>query len=183
MISKQGRRFGECPGGDIQVPTPIVNDDMVYFNSAHGPQSPIYAIHVSAKGDLTLNEGESTNDYIRWSIPRGGAYMQTMLIYNDLLYNARWNGSVSCYNTLTGEESFWKNKAGNGNSYISSPVASDGKIYLADDQGMVYVLKAGPAYNLLAQSDLGGICMATPAITDGIIFFRTINQLIAVGNN
>jgi outer membrane protein assembly factor BamB len=134
---------------------------------------------VSPEGDLTLNEGETSNDYIRWSIPRGGAYMQTMLIYKEYLYNARWNGSVTCYNAGTGEE-IWKHKAGSGNSYISSPVASDGKIYITDDQGMVYILKEGPAYELLAQNDLGEICMATPAITDGIIFFRTINQLIAV---
>jgi outer membrane protein assembly factor BamB len=166
-------------GGDIQVPTPIVNADLVYFNSAHGPQSPIYAIHVSAKGDLTLDEGETTNEYIHWSIPRGGAYMQTMLIYEDHLYNARWNGSVTCYNPRTGEE-IWKHKAGSGNSYISSPVASDGKIYVTDDQGMVYILKAGPAYELLTQNDLGEICMATPAITEGIIFFRTINHIIAI---
>jgi hypothetical protein len=45
---------------------------------------------------------------------------------------------------------------------------------------MVYILKAGPAYELLAENDLGEICMATPAITDGIIFFRTVNHLIAV---
>ena len=166
-------------GGDIQVPTPIVHDGLVYFNSAHGRQSPIYAIDVSAKGDLTLEEGETTNKYIKWSIPRGGAYMQTMLIYGDYLYNARWNGSVSCYEAKTGEE-IWKNKAGGGNSYISSPVASDGKIYIIDDQGMVYVLQAGSAYKLLAENDLGEITMATPAITDGIIFFRTINHLIAV---
>ena len=166
-------------GGDIQIPTPIISDDLVYFNSAHGPQSPIYAIDLGAKGDLTLNEGKTTNDYIRWSIPRGGAYMQTMLIYEDLLYNTRWNGSVTCYNASTGEE-IWKHKAGNGNSYISSPVASDGKIYVTDDQGIVYILKAGPAYELLSQNDLGEICMATPAITDGIIFFRTINHLIAI---
>lgn len=166
-------------GGDIQIPTPVVHDDMVYFNSAHGRQSPIYAIHVSARGDLTLDEGETTNAYIRWSIPRGGAYMQTMLVYGDYLYNVRWNGSVSCYAARTGEE-IWKHKAGSGNSYISSPVASDGKIYITDDQGMVYILKTGPAYELLAQNDLGEICMATPAITDGIIFFRTINHLIAI---
>ncbi len=49
-------------------------------------------------------------------------------------------------------------------------------------RGWYIYLKAGPAYNLLAQNDLG-IRMATPAITDGIIFFRTINHLIAVGNN
>ena len=166
-------------GGDIQVPTPIVNADLVYFNSAHGPQSPIYAIHVSAKGDLTLNDGETTNDYIRWSIPRGGAYMQTMLIYDGHLYNARWNGSVTCYHPGTGEE-IWKHKAGSGNSYISSPVAADGKLYITDDQGVVYILKAGTAYELMRRNELGEICMATPAITDGIIFFRTINQLIAV---
>ena len=166
-------------GGDIQVPTPIVHDDLVYFNSAHGRQSPIYAIQVNAKGDLTLDGSESSNEYVRWSIPRGGAYMQTMLVYGEYLYNARWNGSVSCYNAKTGEE-IWRNKAGSGNSYISSPVASDGKIYIIDDQGMVYILKAGPAYGLLAQHDLGEICMATPAFTDGIMYFRTINHLIAV---
>ena len=105
--------------------------------------------------------------------------MQTMLIYGDNLYNARWNGSVTCYNPGTGEE-IWKHKAGSGNSYISSPVAADGQIYITDDQGMVYILKAGPTYELLTQNDLGEICMATPAITDGIIFFRTINHLIAV---
>jgi outer membrane protein assembly factor BamB len=166
-------------GGDIQVPTPIVHEGLMYFNSAHGRQSPIYAIDVGAKGDLTLEEGETANEYVRWSIPRGGAYMQTMLIYGDYLYNARWNGSVSCYDARTGEE-IWKNKVGGGNSYISSPVASDGRIYIIDDQGMVYTLKAGPAYALLAENDLGEITMATPAITDGIIFFRTINHLIAV---
>jgi outer membrane protein assembly factor BamB len=156
-----------------------VHDGLIYFNSAHGRQSPIYAIRVDAKGDLTLEEGMTSNEYIQWSIPRGGAYMQTMLVYGEYLYNARWNGSVSCYDKKTGEE-IWKNKAGSGNSYISSPVASDGKIYIVDDRGMVYILKAGPAYELLTRHDLKEITMATPAITDGIIIFRTINHLIAV---
>jgi outer membrane protein assembly factor BamB len=169
-------------GGDIQVPTPIVHDDLIYFNSAHGRQSPIYAIHVSAKGDLTLDEGETTNEYVRWSIPRGGAYMQTMLVLGGYLYNARWNGSVSCFNAITGEE-IWRHKAGSGNSYVSSPVGADGKIFITDDQGMVYILRAGRSYELLAQNDLGEICMATPAITDGIIFFRTVNHVIAVSEN
>jgi len=166
-------------GGDIQIPTPIVDGDMIFFNSAHGKQSPVYAIHTSAQGDLTLQDGESTNEYIRWSITRGGAYMQTMLVYGDYLYNCRWNGSVSCYNAQTGQE-IWKNKAGSGNSYISSPVASDGKIYIADDEGMVYIIAAGPEYKFIAENSLGEICMATPAITDNIIFFRTLNYVIAI---
>jgi outer membrane protein assembly factor BamB len=169
-------------GGDIPIPTPIVHGGLVYFNSAHGAQSPIYAISVNARGDLTLEDGKINHEYISWSIPRGGAYMQTMLIYDDYLYNVRWNGSVSCFDAKTGEE-IWKHKAGSGTSYVSSPVASDGKIYVTDDKGMVYVLKAGPVYELLSQHDLGEICMATPAITDGIIVFRTINHLVAVSKN
>ena len=126
-----------------------------------------------------MDEGETSNEFILWSVPRGGAYMQTMLIYDEYLYNAEWNGSVTCYNPKTGEE-IWRHKAGSGNSYISSPVASDGKIYVTDDDGMVYILHAGPTYKLLSENDLGEICMATPAITDNIIFFRTINHVIAV---
>jgi outer membrane protein assembly factor BamB len=166
-------------GGDIPIPTPIVLGDFIYCNSAHGRQSPIYAIHASARGDLTLGENESANEYVRWSISRGGSYMHTMLIYDDLLYNVRWNGSVMCLRPGTGQE-VWRHKAGDGNSYIASPVASDGKIYVTDDQGMVYILRAGPAYELLAQNDLGEICMVAPAISENTIFFRTINHLIAV---
>ena len=166
-------------GGDIQIPTPVVHGDLIFFNSAHGPQSPIYAIRTNARGDITLEEGQLTNEYVQWSLPRGGAYMQTMLVYNGLLYNAKWNGTVMCLRADTGEE-VWNHKAGNGNSYISSPVASDGKIYVADDQGMVYVLRAGSSFELIASNDLGGICMATPAISGKTIFFRTIDHVIAV---
>jgi outer membrane protein assembly factor BamB len=166
-------------GGDIPIPTPIVDGDLIFCNSAHGRQSPIYAIHTSARGDLTLEGDQTSNEYIRWSIPRGGSYMQTMLVYGDLLYNAKWNGSVMCLRASTGEE-IWRHKAGSGNSYIASPVASDGKIYIIDDQGMVYILKAGTGYELLAQNNLGEICMATPAISGKTIFFRTINHVIAV---
>ncbi len=166
-------------GGDIPVPTPIVEGNLIFCNSAHGRQSPIYAIHTSARGDLTLEEGQTSNEYVKWSIPRGGSYMHTLLHYNDLLYNTGWNGSVQCLKPDSGEE-VWRHKAGRGNSYIASPVASDGKIYVIDDQGMVYILRAGPAYELLAQNDLGEICMVSPAISEKTIFFRTVNQVIAV---
>ena len=107
--------------------------------------------------------------------------MQTMLVYDGLLYNIRWNGSVTCLRADTGEE-VWRQKAGSGNSYIASPVASDGKLYVTDDQGTVYILRAGKAYELLAQNNLGGICMATPAISGKTIFFRTIDYVIAVSD-
>ncbi|MBR9997925.1 MAG: PQQ-binding-like beta-propeller repeat protein [Cyclobacteriaceae bacterium] len=78
-------------GGDIQIPSPVTADGVVYFNSAHGSQSPILAIRSDARGDITLEKGATSNDFVKWSIPRGGSYMQTLLVYRDLLYNPDWN--------------------------------------------------------------------------------------------
>jgi outer membrane protein assembly factor BamB len=167
-------------GGDIPIPTPVVSGGLVYFNSAHGATSPIIAVKVNARGEIDFTDGEINDERVQWSKPRGGSYMGTMLVYNGLLYNVGWNGSVDCFDAVTGEL-IWKEKAGSGNSYISSPVASDGRIYIADDEGMVHVIEAGRQFRLLAENPLGDICMATPAIGDDAIYFRTMKYLIVVG--
>jgi len=166
-------------GGDIPVPTPQIGDGLIYFNSAHGKASPIYAVKTDAKGDITLKEGERLNEFVQWSIPRGGSYMHSMLLYEGYLYNVRWNGSVECYNPVTGER-IYREKLGKGDSFIASPVASDGKIYIISDYGNVYTVKAGMEFEILAENQLGDICMTVPAITDDAIYFRTKSSLIAV---
>jgi outer membrane protein assembly factor BamB len=168
-------------GGDIPIPTPVVSGDLIYFNSAHGMTSPILAVKTSAAGEIDFRNGDINDERVRWSKARGGSYIQSMLVYNGLLYNVGWNGNVDCLDALTGEE-VWKEKAGSGNSYVSSPVASDGRIYITDDQGMVYVIGAGRQYRLLAENPLGDICQSTPAISDNAIYFRTMKHLIAIGN-
>ena len=166
-------------GGDIPVPTPIVGDDLVYFNSAHGKQSPILAIQKNASGDITLAEDETTNEAVKWAKLRGGSYMGTMLLYNGYLYNAKWNGRMMCYDALTGEE-MYSEKVGSGNSYTSSPVAADGIIYVTDNDGVVYSVKAGPEYELLQENKLNEVVMGTPAIAENYLFFRTNRHLVAV---
>ena len=105
--------------------------------------------------------------------------MGTMLVYNGYLYNAAWNGKLTCYNALTGEQ-LYSEKAGSGNSYTSSPVAADGIIYIADNDGKVYSVKAGPVYQLLHENNLNETIMSTPAIADNYLFFKTVNHLIAI---
>ncbi len=166
-------------GGDIPVPTPIVGDGLVYFNSAHGKMSPILAIKANAKGEVVIKDEENLDESIQWAKLRGGAYMGTMLLYGGYLYNARWNGRLTCFNALTGEE-MYSQKVGSGNSYTSSPVASDGIIYIADNEGNVYSVKAGDEYKLLKENKLGETCMSTPAISEDYMFFRTEKHLVAV---
>ena len=167
-------------GGDVPIPTPVIGKDLIYFNSAHGPSSPIYAIKSSANGDITANAAGDPGEFIKWSIPRGGSYIHTLLLYNDHLYNVNWNGTVVCYDAGTGKV-LYNAKLGNSQSFIASPVASDGKLYIVDEQGTVYIIKDGISFKQLAEIPMNDVCLTAPAITDNMIFFRTQKYLIAVG--
>ena len=70
-----------------------------------------------------------------------------------------------------------------GGSYSASIVGGDGKIYLFSEDGDVYVVKAGPKYELLAQNSVGEVVMATPAMSDGLLLIRTMQHVLAVGTN
>ena len=119
-------------------------------------------------------------EYVAWSIPRGGSYMQTMLLYKGLLYNLGWNGRIQCFDASTGEE-IYNEKLGKSGSFTASPVAADDRIYAVDDNGTVYIIQAGKDFMIISEQSIKDICMVTPAITESIIFFRTQQYLIAVG--
>ena len=167
-------------GGDIQIPTPIVDNDMIYFNSAHGKSSPIIAVRTSAVGDITLGKNATSNNYVKWCLPHGGSYMHTLLLYRNHLYNVNWNGTVVCIDPVNGNEIF-NGKLGKTKSFIASPVAADGSIYIVDEEGTVYILQDGDSFKLLGEIPLNDNCLTAPAITDGMIFFRTQKYLIAAG--
>lgn len=166
-------------GGDAPVPTPILANGLIYINSAHGRMSPIYAINPKAIGDITLSKGETSNEYIVWSIKRGGAYMTSPLVYGDYLYNLKNNGLLSCFDAKTGKL-MYKQSLKPGGGISASGMASDGKLFFTSELGDVFVVKAGPKFELLAKNPLGDICMSSPAISNGSAFFRTQHYVIAV---
>ncbi|HEX9941187.1 MAG TPA: PQQ-binding-like beta-propeller repeat protein, partial [Thermoanaerobaculia bacterium] len=65
-------------------------------------------------------------------------------------------------------------------AFTASPVAADGKLYFASEDGEVYVVKAGPKFELLATNPMGEVLMATPAIVDGMILVRGRSHLVAI---
>jgi len=164
-------------GGDAPAPTPVIANDLIYLNSAHGKFSPVFAVKPSAKGDITLASDSTKNESIAWSVKRGGAYMQTPLIYDGYLYNLQVNGQLTCFDALTGEVKY---KESLKEAFSASGIAADGKLYFSSEEGNIFVLKAGPAFQQLAKNALKDICMATPAISGNTIFFRTQHYLIAV---
>lgn len=180
--ASNGREIWRLHGaGDIPVPAPVVAHGLAFFTSAHGPGSPIYAVRLDAQGDVSLAAGEATNRHVAWSVERGGAYMQTPLVYGDHLYTCRDNGVLTCYRARTGERLYQERLGGGGAGFTASPVAGDGKLYFTSEEGDVYVVAAGPRFELLARNALGETTLATPAIAQGTLLFRTRSHLVAVG--
>jgi outer membrane protein assembly factor BamB len=97
------------------------------------------------------------------------------------VYIVKFNGVLTAYDAKTGERKFQERLAGGTAAFTASPVASDGKVYLANEDGLVFVLKAGPTYELLSTNDMGSSVLATPAISEGRLLFRTQKELISIG--
>ena len=87
---------------------------------------------------------------------------------------------LAAYDVRTGQR-LYQERVGSGGSFSASPVAADGKIYLASEDGDIFVVKAGPSYELLSTNSIGQVVMATPAISSGIIIIRGLKDLFAIG--
>lgn len=167
-------------GGDNPIPTPFVADGLIVVTNAHGGKAPLFAIRPSATGDISLPEGSTSNEAIVWSAPNGGTYISTPVVYGGQIYLANHNGVLRCFEFRTGRK-MYEERLGTDSACSASLVAADGKIYCSAEEGVVYVIKAGATLEVLARNQMGEPCLATPAISQGVLYFRTAGSLIAVG--
>jgi outer membrane protein assembly factor BamB len=179
---ESGKELWRLSGNsEIAIPTPVVAPGVVIVTNGYRGVQPIYAIKPGARGDITLKGEETTGASIAWSSKRGGPYIPTPVVYRDQLYVLLNNGVVAAYDVRSGERKYQERLGGTGGSFSASPVAADGKVYFTSEDGDVFVVRAGPAYELLATNAIGEVLMATPAISDGVLFFRGLNHVFAVG--
>ena len=168
-------------GGDIPVPTPIVAHDLIYITNAHGGLAPIYAVRTEAEGDVTPGS-KGAKAFLAWYEDRGGNYMQTPIVIGTWLYLCTDGGVVSCRDATSGRLHY-RQRLPERSGYTASPVATTEHIYFTSENGHVVVLATGPTYQWIATNDLGEPCLATPAIANGEIIFRTRHHVIAVGRD
>ena len=158
----------------ITAPTPIFSENLIVVTSGRAPERPIFVIKPGATGEVGP-------DHLAWSKNRRGPYMPTPIIVDGKLYVINNDGPFACYDLKTGQEHFYLRVPHRGDGFSASPVAADGKIYLSGEAGNVFVIEAGVEFKLLATNPVGEPLMATPAISDGVIFFRGARHLFAVG--
>jgi outer membrane protein assembly factor BamB len=167
------------PNSENAIPTPVVTRDLIFVTSGYRPVQPIYAIRPGATGDITLALDTSNSGWVAWSSSRGGPYIPTPVVYREHLYVLGNNGVLTAYAVQSGKRAYQRRLAGQGGSYSASPVAADGRIYFASEDGDVHVVKAGAEYELLATNHVGEVMMATPAVSRGMFLVRTLHHLFA----
>lgn len=165
-----------------KIPTPVAGRDMIYFTGGWPQGRPIYAIRAGARGDISLAKDQDSNTHVSWRVGSGGPLTTTPIVYGDYLYICNDKGVLTCYNAKTGERIYQVRIADKSTSFSASPVATGGRLYLASEDGEVYVVRAGPKYELLATNTMADVCMATPAISDGIIIIRTRSYVYGVAH-
>ncbi len=167
----------------ISIPTPVFADPYIIVTSGYEPLKPIYSIRPNAEGNITLAPRADANQYVAWRKGRRGVFTTTPLAYRDHLYLLRDYGAMICADEDKGRLVGALQLGGCG-SWTASPVAADGRLYFISEEGEVFVTETvkDNAIEPLALNFMGEPCLATPAISDGMIFIRTIHHLYAIGH-
>lgn len=179
-----GKLLWELGGmSSITIPTPIEAHGLLYVTSGYvlDFKKPLYAIRPGASGDISLKEGQKQSEYIAWVQKSAGPYHPSPVVYGGYLYMLYDRGNLSCFDAKTGKPMYLKQSIARA-PFTASPWAADGKIYCLDENGITHVVQAGPKFKVLGKNTLNGeMTLATPAITQGSFFIRTLNTLYRIG--
>ena len=168
-------------GGDIPVPTPVTAHGNVFLSNAHGRHSPMRAVRLSARGEITLRKVDDTSEHIPWVHGRKGAYMATPIVVGKNLYSCDGGGVLTCFDAVSGEIHYRERIGQGGGGFSASPVSDGRHLFFAGETGKVFVVKAGDEFSVVAENELDDTCLASPALAGGMLFFRTRFKLIAIG--
>lgn len=89
----------------ITIPTPYGHDGLLYVGSgfAIDPKKSIDAIRPGAVGDISLKNGETSNEFIAWSHPKAAPYNPSTLILDNRLYVLYDMGLMRCFQAHDGK--------------------------------------------------------------------------------
>jgi outer membrane protein assembly factor BamB len=170
-----GKRIWWARGlGQNTIPQPVADAGLVFVMS--GFRNPnLMAIRLGREGDLT------GTDAIVWENRRGNSYTPSPVLYDGILYLLTDSGMLSALDAKTGKPHYLQQRLPKPYQFKSSPVAANGKLYLATESDDVVVVRMGPAFEVLATNTLAGqTFIASPAIANGEIYLRGQNTLFAV---
>jgi hypothetical protein len=179
---------------NLNAPSPFVSEGLVYISSGYpgGSLRPVYAIHPGAEGDISIWADETatwstrfpgnraSSEYIAWAYPLLGTYSTSALVYRGIYYTLLDRGLLLAHDARTGREVYGRRRLKVGSGFTASPWGYNGKVFVLSEAGDTYVIKAGPAFEILHTNSLNEMSLATPAIARGSLFVRTQSALYRI---
>ena len=153
------------------VASPVTHGDIVI---APTRERPMLALKAGGRGDVTAT-------HTLWHF-NNGPDVPTPVTDGTHVYVITDRGVVYCLELATGRTVYGPQRLAPG-TYSSSPVLADGKIYVASEDGVFSVFRAGPSFELLAANEMDDYTLSSVAIKNGQLFLRTAGWLWAVGSN
>ena len=155
-------------GTQVKVPTPVAFEDLVIVTGGWPTGGrPIFAIR-AATGEVA------------WKLDRGSPYTTTPLVYEGVLYVLVDNGVLSAYDARTGRRFYQQRLARDAGGFSASPIAAAGRVYLPSEDGVMFVVRAGRTYALLARNDMKEMLLASPAVVGDTLLVRTRTHVVAL---
>ncbi len=156
------------------IPTPVVGHGLVFCSS--GRQGPTLAIRPGGKGDVT-------DTHVAWSSPKGSPFVPSPIIHGDLLYMVNDIQSILTVFEAKSGVVVYQARLGQPvkEGFSSSPVAVGDKLFVTNDQGQTFVVRAGREFTLVHVNELKAQVLASPALVDGTWYWRTDRELLAIG--
>lgn len=150
----------------------VYNEDLnLLFMTCGFPQKHMFAIRPDGSGNVTKT-------HVVWRDTAGASYVPSPIAIGDYFLVVADNGVASCFVAETGER-HWRERLPGGHS--ASIIAANGLAYFISDEGIVSVLKPGPEFKVIAQSEVGENVYASPAVYGDQFFIRGEEHLFCIG--
>jgi outer membrane protein assembly factor BamB len=157
------------------IPSPVAGHGMVIV-SAGFPAKRAFAIKLGGSGDLTGTPN------VVWNYDKGTAYVPSPILYGDYIYLMTDRGILTCLDAKTGQVKYEGGRVPVPATFTASPVAYEGKVLLTSEDGETFVIKAGPAHEVVRTNSVGEPVYASPAIAGGKLFVRGEKHLFCIAN-
>ncbi len=124
-----------------------------------------------------------TDTHVVWQQPKSKLRLGSGVIHKGYFYVNDMQGVAQCFDLQTGE-SVWEKRltaGGTGDTWSSMILTADERLYMLNQGGDTFVLKASPKYERLEANSLDEQTNSSVVISDGEIFIRTHEHLWCLG--
>ena len=166
----RGSELWRVDGPTEQFVASLVVTDGIVFVTGGFPTLHLEAINPDGNGNVTDSK-------ILWHEQRLAGYVPSPIAGGDYFFVVSDGGVASCWQAKTGKM-MWKHRLGDHHS--ASPISAEGKLYFPADNGDTFVIKAIPRFELISHNALGEEVRASPAVSQGELFIRTLHHLFCI---